>query len=235
MCLICGAFRTSPVNALEIEASIPPIRLALDEGNRRAAIRFNKLSTDSPIAPPIRPPLPVRPANNNAADKRKNTQLGRLALHTSPKDERIFPFLTEPWRRTAASFNGRVQISGSGGQEKKEAAKAHKTKICMLADSPQHLLLYTNGSLRKLRRLRRVGAGVAVYRGDAEIFASSSGLGGHADVYEGELAAMYFGARKAVALAELDRSIKHLHFFADNTSAISTIFDPKPRSELYTD
>ncbi|KAJ7692273.1 hypothetical protein B0H17DRAFT_887411, partial [Mycena rosella] len=47
--LICAAFKTSPINAMEIEASIPPIRLAMDAGNRRAALRFNKLSINSPI------------------------------------------------------------------------------------------------------------------------------------------------------------------------------------------
>ncbi|KAJ7671158.1 hypothetical protein B0H17DRAFT_849828, partial [Mycena rosella] len=59
-------------------------------------------------------------------------------------------------------------------------------------------------------------------------------LGGHAEVYDGELAVMYFGACKVIMLAEEDNSIKHLHFFTDNTSVITTILDPRPRlGQLY--
>ncbi|KAJ7704826.1 hypothetical protein B0H17DRAFT_1126465 [Mycena rosella] len=37
-----------------------------------------------------------------------------LSRFTSPNDERTFPFLTEPWWRTAHSFRGRIRITGSG-------------------------------------------------------------------------------------------------------------------------
>ena len=41
--LICAAFRTTPITALEIEASIPPIRHQVYLHTKRCAIRFNKL------------------------------------------------------------------------------------------------------------------------------------------------------------------------------------------------
>ncbi|KAE9392421.1 hypothetical protein BT96DRAFT_771374, partial [Gymnopus androsaceus JB14] len=47
--LICAVFRTMPVAALEIKASIPPIRIELDRLNHSCALRFNKLSTSNPI------------------------------------------------------------------------------------------------------------------------------------------------------------------------------------------
>ncbi|KAJ3850238.1 hypothetical protein EV368DRAFT_2848, partial [Lentinula lateritia] len=47
--LICAVFRTTPIAALEIEASIPPIRVELNCLNRNYALRFNKLSTSNPI------------------------------------------------------------------------------------------------------------------------------------------------------------------------------------------
>ncbi|KAI4293607.1 hypothetical protein K523DRAFT_223081, partial [Schizophyllum commune Tattone D] len=47
--LICAAFRTSPIHALEVEASIPPLRHVLDQEVRRYGVRLNKLSTQSPI------------------------------------------------------------------------------------------------------------------------------------------------------------------------------------------
>ena len=47
--LICAAFRTTPIHALEIEASIPPANLFLDSTTKWAAIRFNKLSANNPV------------------------------------------------------------------------------------------------------------------------------------------------------------------------------------------
>ncbi|KAJ7670203.1 hypothetical protein B0H17DRAFT_836392, partial [Mycena rosella] len=145
--LICTVFRTSPINALEIEASIPLVRLALDRDNHRAGIRLNKLSAENPV----------------------------------------IQRLPDAWR---------------------------------------------HGRAPSLHRVRRVGAGVAIYREDDEIFAHVSGLGSRAEVYDSELAAMLFGACKAIALAETSREtnnvIKHIHFFADNTAAITTIFTQNP-------
>ncbi|KAE9403078.1 hypothetical protein BT96DRAFT_771962, partial [Gymnopus androsaceus JB14] len=47
--LICAVFSTTPVAAMEIEASIPPIRIEIDRLSRNCAFRFNKLSTNNPI------------------------------------------------------------------------------------------------------------------------------------------------------------------------------------------
>ncbi|KAJ7637832.1 hypothetical protein B0H17DRAFT_894633, partial [Mycena rosella] len=135
--LICAAFKTSPINAMEIEASIPPIRLAMDAGNRRAALRFNKLSINSPI----------------------------------------IQRLPDNWR---------------------------------------------TGSLPS------TGAGVVIYYEAQEVHTQSIGLGKRAEVYDAELMGLYLGACKAVALAEMNEDIAHILFFADNTAAITTIFDPKP-------
>jgi hypothetical protein len=47
--LICAAFWTTPTEALEIEASIPPIKHQAALHKKRCAIQFNKLSNTSPI------------------------------------------------------------------------------------------------------------------------------------------------------------------------------------------
>ncbi|KAF5331408.1 hypothetical protein D9611_011845 [Ephemerocybe angulata] len=53
------------------------------------------------------------------------------------------------------------------------------------------------------------------------------GLGGHAEVYDGEMAALAMGIRLATGYARTT-NISHLHFYADNSAAISSIADPKP-------
>lgn len=55
------------------------------------------------------------------------------------------------------------------------------------------------------------------------------GLGEKAEVYDGEMAVLTMGATKVMNHASEDGKVKHLHFFADNTSAIETVFDPMPR------
>ncbi|KAJ6484437.1 hypothetical protein C8R47DRAFT_920029, partial [Mycena vitilis] len=47
--LTCAVFRTTPIQALEIEASVPPLRLSLDLERKRNAIRLNKLDIAHPI------------------------------------------------------------------------------------------------------------------------------------------------------------------------------------------
>ncbi|KAJ7057847.1 hypothetical protein C8F01DRAFT_945335, partial [Mycena amicta] len=197
-------------------ASIPPIRHALDQANRRAGIRFNKLSPHSPIVqrlpdswrdgnrPEIHPPLPMRLQNNSKQDQRRTTQLEKLARHTSPDDERIQPFLSPPWRRTADAFGGRLKIEGTRGLSKEDAAKEHIRRVQWISILESHLLIYSDGFMMTLHGLRRVGAGVVGYREDEEVFAMSRGLGGHAEVYDGEIAALSMGARKAAALADAD-------------------------------
>jgi hypothetical protein len=47
--LICAAFRTSPIHALEIEVAIPPLDIHLEMVKRNAAIRLSKITLLSPI------------------------------------------------------------------------------------------------------------------------------------------------------------------------------------------
>jgi len=116
--LICAAFCTTPTEALEIEASIPPIKHQANLHKKRCAIRFNKLSTNSPIIqrlpqqwrngedPSIPPPLKPNLNNNSATDCARTTNLLELAKHTCHSHERIDPYLTAPWRKTKHTFAG---------------------------------------------------------------------------------------------------------------------------------
>lgn len=244
--LICAAFRTTPTTALEIEASIPPIKLSLDLEAKRCAIRFNKLSNDNPIlqrlpnawregkAPSTAPPLPQHKTVGQANNLRKWTKLQQIAKFTSANDERIFPFLIPPWRKTEKDFKGRMYVSDRASKDKAEAAADHMKKIRELSRQSNHLIVYTDGSRRPIHSSKRVGAGVVGYHRGREVFALRMGLGARAEVYDGELAALTIGAHRAVQYARSHNEITHIWFFADNTSAIGTAFDPKPRAgQLY--
>jgi hypothetical protein len=78
---ITGAFRMTPIYAMEIEASMPPIPLVLDYYNDRAATRLTRLDSRNPVVarmpsdtlpvgliPDVAPPRPPRPPVRNYSD-----------------------------------------------------------------------------------------------------------------------------------------------------------------------
>jgi len=104
------AFCTTPTEALEIEASILPIKHQVNLHKKQCAMYFNKLSNTSPIIqrlpqawrngekPTAPPPLQPKLNNNSATDCTRTTYLLELAKHTCHSHERIDPYLTAPWR-----------------------------------------------------------------------------------------------------------------------------------------
>ncbi|KAK0478909.1 hypothetical protein IW261DRAFT_1481652 [Armillaria novae-zelandiae] len=151
---VVAAFRTTP-----IEASTPPIRLYLDQCTRRAAIRFNKLSTGNPIIqqldnrwragrnPSNPPPLPTHKASRAVAETKKTTQLQQVAMLTDPNDERLHPFsdLAAPWRRT------------------EQDRDIQRLQTC------DHLLVYTDGSQRDIRGKNRRSRNCGIQRRDTHL------------------------------------------------------------------
>ena len=250
LCLICAAFRTTPTEAMEIEASIPPIRIQVQLQTKRYAVRLNKLPLTNPVIqrlpdtwrngqPPMqKPPLPT--TNGKQTRNRVNTSpLLEIAKHTDPKHERIHPFRTPPWRRTAESFNGRVkinltiQIPDEGDDDENEKPKTeelHQKLISEISLSDTNLIVYSDGSLIKKNGFTRTGASAVLYHQNTEVKTAQLGLGGRAEVYDGELAGLLIGAREALRYQKDNPVIKHLHFFADNSSAIRAIFNPSNKA-----
>jgi len=99
--IICAAFKTTPIQALEIEAAIPPIHLHLDYLERKAGIRLNRLSIANPVI--HRLPTAWTQTENSAPRQETNpspkgtTQLIRVAAHTAHTHEQVFSFLLPPW------------------------------------------------------------------------------------------------------------------------------------------
>ncbi|KAF8159351.1 hypothetical protein B0H34DRAFT_633411, partial [Crassisporium funariophilum] len=59
------------------------------------------------------------------------------------------------------------------------------------------------------------------------------GLGGHAEVYDAEMAALALGAAKAAEFVHDNPNISHIAFFTDNSSATKAIVDPKPQAAQF--
>lgn len=252
--LICAAFRTTPIKALEIEASIPPIPHQINLLTRRSAIRFNKLPLSSPVIqrlgeewhqnqsshfPPPLPPNPSKPTSNNRRISQRRTQpntnttLHRLAKFTDPKHERIDPFLLPPWRRLSSSFDHRIScITASttkkGTEEKRKMADDHIRNYRNLTTDESRIWVYTDGSMILKSGFRRVGAAAVAFHKGREVLNKMMGLGGHAEVFDGEMAALAMGITLATNYAREHSQITHIHIYTDNTAAIAACFDPKP-------
>lgn len=252
--LICAAFKTTPIRALELESSVPPLHIHTKLLARRCAIRFNKLPETSPVIRRLGmewlrvdtretdnihdPPLPHSPKHHR---KRKTpsrtsapTTLLNLAKYTHHRHERIDPFLLPPWRRAQSSFNFRIVInpfpSFRGADAKKKAADRHMAEVRGLLANPANLIVYTDGSLVRRAGFTRVGAATVLYHLGLEVGSKMMGLGGHAEVFDGEMAALAMGINLATNFAADNPTISHIHFFADNSSAASSIFNPRPSS-----
>ena len=114
--LICAAFKTSPTTALEVEASIPPLKIQANLISCRYAIRLNKLPTSSAVIQRLPsdwrnndPPTFSLPLPTTQETRRKPaTTLKKLLEHMNHTHERMDPYLSPPWCRSTSLFPGRL-------------------------------------------------------------------------------------------------------------------------------
>lgn len=121
-----------------------------------------------------------------------------------------------------------AQASGNGADAKKKAADQHMAEVRQLLADPSNLVIYTDGSLTRKAVFTRVGAGTVLYHLGQEVGNKILGLGGHAEVFDGEMAALAMGINMATNYTNDHPSITHFHFYVDNSSAASSIFNPRP-------
>lgn len=90
--------------------------------------------------------------------------------------------------------------------------------------------MFSDGSLLedKERPKRCVGYGVVGYHKGNEHITRIGPMGSKLEVYDAEMAGLVWAACDALQYAGEHPEVKHVHFFADNTAALRSIFDPKP-------
>jgi ribonuclease HI len=238
--LICGAFRTSPAYALEIEAAVPPLDIFLRLTKHRAAIRFHKLATHSPIKQrlpptwrhglPANPPPPRTAAPATRTRTPKSTKLCTLAELTTSSAERTKPD-SPPWAKTARDLAPPLQVTTQPKHTRKRkqtAAKEHAAKTARLSQDSRNILLYADGSQID----GHTGAGIAGYHRGNEVITLTKGLGTGAEVYDAELWAIQKALQKATkyAVAHPTKGITNVHVYSDNNAAVQAIYDDKERA-----
>jgi ribonuclease HI len=241
LCLICAAFKTTPTAALEIEASIPPIKHQAYLISRRYAVRLNKLHETSAIIQRLPkewwsnekqsfpPPIPT-----TTNQRKPKTTLRKIAIHTNHDHERIDPYATTPWSRSTSLFPDRLLINPCDNSiDAPTAREKHLSLIQKLKTDPDALYIYSDGSKLKRGGFFRAGAGTVAYLLDNEIDHAMVGLGGHAEVFDAEMAALAKAAALSTTLLQDFPNTTKLAFFSDNAAAVRAIADPKASSAQY--
>ena len=230
--MICATFRTTPIYAMEVKAGIPPVKLTLDMLTKRAATRLNKLSLNNPVLERLQddwrggqgPSTPIPYKHTGTRGDKKAPRLQQIAKLTSHNDERILPFLDPPWKRTPKHYQGRLHIRGVIKIDDKEKyVKGHEDRIKRLANDPNTIVIYTDGSKKLTHGLQRTGAGVVVYRAGRELRTKSLGTGCKSDEFDAELAGIMVGIRQAKCIADEGHGIEKVHMFTDGAAAIKAI------------
>lgn len=229
---ITGAFRTTPVRALELEAGILPMKHQLDLIRGLYATRLLTYDVAHPVirrlpkewkkpnyigipdTPHRTIPFTSPPLNARTVFKRSGelgnppTRIHALARMVSDQTERTSPLFFPPWRRTRhdADLRSRFTVGRAIlGIEKEEAAKSHRAHIKAFLHDPAHLLVYTDGSMlyNKQTGARSVGAAaVLVHQDEQMLHPIKMGMGDTSEVYDAELMALVLGMHKAVAQAK---------------------------------
>lgn len=124
-----------------------------------------------------------------------------------------------------------ISISISQIHSKDDAAEEHNSVYRALAESPDNLCIYTDGSLLYRDGKRFAGAAAIFLRNDIILhqLTLKQGLGASAEVYDAEMRALGLAAAVAVAYA-ITNNVRSLHFFSDCNAAVQSITQGQPRA-----
>lgn len=116
------------------------------------------------------------------------------------------------------------------GVTKDIEAKAHKTAVTQLRKDKLNLLVYSDGSQRKLPDgSLATGAGAVVYHGDREVFTAREHLpvGGTPTIHDAEMRGVEIGSLAAISYAMTHRPpLRCIYLFVDNQEVLRNIRFP---------
>ena len=245
---ICGAFKTTPIPAIQVLSHQPPLELTLKKLSELAAIRLLKLPFRSLVSQRLpdvwrkgrkgdAPFWTLTHLPHNTSTARYLSPIESLSSLLDPRGERVFPFakLCSPeipplsdnlWFHT--------DITADKGDEKD--ALIDQINDITKAFSPGRHLFFCDGSHNEEDG---AGAGVVHYnRGDIAYKKDfdgfiSIGAGPKATAYDAEMLALTIAATHAFNLAyeaatNPDFELTSIWIYSDSTSALQKIIDYGP-------
>jgi len=204
---IAGAFKTTPIAALEAELGLPPADLRLDRIQRAFTARLFTLPENHPLLPLCPDTFPKTLDNERQPppgtftpwydqkptkphyESRLIRNLSLMNGNIQPQSiiEEIDVSADAPWDDT--SF---IDIQIPTGP-KDIVAQKHREKHFFTHVNPKHICFYTDGSLLE----GKAGTGIFACRADETVHESKYYLGTEAEVFDAEL----YGIMKATDIA----------------------------------
>ena len=235
---IAGAFRTTPIAALEAELGLPPADLRLDRIQKGYATRLLTLPESHPVLQLCPDTFPKTLDNEretnittthtpwyerNPFKPRYESRLTRILSllndHIQPPSiiEEIDVTAAAPW--DDPSFLD-IQVSE---ESKETAAQEHQRKHFFTHMDATQICFYTDGSLLE----GKAGAGIYASRADQTVHESKYYLGEEAEVFDAELYGIMKATETATKLTR-NQNITDVWIFCDNQSAVRRMRDKRP-------
>ncbi|GJF00388.1 hypothetical protein PsYK624_166750 [Phanerochaete sordida] len=232
---ITGAFRTTPIGAMEMAAALLPIRLQINKLMVKACVRLTTLHDGHPLRAHM--PEPWRAAVRNITAPFP-LHSDDIDMATSPlaHAHRVTAACTEafsvlhpecrPGDRLLDTHDHRISFHLEAPTKDSEAFGVWKHTIFLptvnaTLDDPHALVLFTDGS----KKGKRTGAAWALST-HHELRASGSFGYGKASVYDAEMAALARGLN--AVNQHCSPATASLHVFADNKAAAAGILRGAP-------
>jgi len=227
---ITGAFRTSPVTALEAEQEVVPVAARLNLQQKKYSLRVLRMKYTHPIrkrCPDTFPPsitsdreesdhyCPWHRLENRVAPYQTQLDrvLSRVNTLVSPGENVETIDITHPAPWDLTEIHTEVLKLN-----KDEAAEAHKAISDRLKRSARNLIFYTDGSKLK----ENVGAAFVCSDGNFNSYV----LGEEAEVFDGEFYAIHQAAQHALVATRRNRFIKKVTIFSDNQACVLRLSNP---------
>jgi hypothetical protein len=117
---------------------------------------------------------------------------------SSHEHEKIDPYFSAPWSHTLSMFPSRFSVNRCPkGTEPVNAREEHIKLVTDYQKNLNMLYIYTDGSKINRSGFLRIRAAAAAYHEGIEISTRKLGLGGHAEVFDAEMAALSLAASMA--------------------------------------
>ena len=171
-------------------------QLTIDQNSIQSSAVVQRLPAQwrNNTPPQTPPPIPTTPIPR----RKPPHSLQKIAKFTSPEHERIAPFTTLPWCRSSSLFPNRFSTNPcTQTTDSIKACEDHIQLIKTYQSNPNTLYIYTDGSKINKAGFFRIGAAAVAYHENREVACDKMGLGGHAEVFDAEMAALAIGASKA--------------------------------------
>jgi ribonuclease HI len=226
---IAGAFRTTPVAALEAEQEVPPVVSRLNLQQKKYALRVMMMKDTHPIrtrCPDTFPPS----ATSQREESDYYCPWNRLENRSAPYETQLDRVLSRvntlvlerenvetvdithpaPWE----TVNIHTEILK---KSKDEAAELHESISSRLKSSSRNLIFYTDGSKLK----ENVGAAFVCSDGNFNSYV----LGEETEVFDGEFYAIHQAAQHAL-IATRNSRYKKVVIFSDNQACVKRLSNP---------